>query len=373
MCSLRVRCCLVATLSMLGLLTCAAQEGINGEATYIPFSVPGALGTYPMSINASMTVTGYYYISSTTTGGFVREADGTITTFSVPGSLWTEPESINAAGDIVGFFELVAGVPHSFLRYADGHIVRFDPPCSAGPPCNLSVPVGINAFGEVVGNYPFLAAGAPAGFSRSRAGVFTMIRSNLGADYGTVATGIDASGSVVGHWTNSSGEEVGFLSHPDGFWEPFAVPLAADQINCISATIPDSINAAGTIAGWYLTYTDSCSTKITGGFVLSPDGVFTLFQPPGTLVTLPSFDYTSTAPHWISIDQARDITGSYKDTDGAQHGFVRNSWGTITSFDPPRGGQTTPSSINDSGVIAGSYFYDWNTQIAQGFLRVPHP
>jgi hypothetical protein len=69
MCSLRVRCCLVATLSMLGLLTCAAQEGINGEATSIPFSVPGALGTYPMSINASMTVTGYYYISSTTTGG----------------------------------------------------------------------------------------------------------------------------------------------------------------------------------------------------------------------------------------------------------------------------------------------------------------
>jgi hypothetical protein len=80
---------------MLGLLTCAAQEGINGEATYIPFSVPGALGTYPMSINASMVVTGYYYVSSTVTRGFLREADGAFTTFALPGSLWTRPESIN--------------------------------------------------------------------------------------------------------------------------------------------------------------------------------------------------------------------------------------------------------------------------------------
>ena len=59
------------------------------------------------------------------------------------------------------------------------------------------------------------------------------------------------------------------------------------------------------------------------------------------------------------------------DVEGAQHGFVRNPYGTITSFDPPRGRQTTATSINDSGVITGSYFYDWNNQIAEGFLRVP--
>jgi hypothetical protein len=48
-------------------------------------------------------------------------------------------------------------------------------------------------------------------------------------------------------------------------------------------------------------------------------------------------------------------------------------YGTITSFDPPRGKQTTATCINDSGVIAGSYYYDWNNQIAEGFLRVPQP
>jgi hypothetical protein len=47
-------------LCVLGLLTYAAHaDGINGEATYISFQVPGALGTYPMSINNSMTVTCY--------------------------------------------------------------------------------------------------------------------------------------------------------------------------------------------------------------------------------------------------------------------------------------------------------------------------
>jgi hypothetical protein len=65
--------------------------------------VPGGVGTYPMSINASMTVTGYNNVSATVARGFVREADGAITTFNVPGAIWTEPEGINVLGDITGF------------------------------------------------------------------------------------------------------------------------------------------------------------------------------------------------------------------------------------------------------------------------------
>jgi hypothetical protein len=52
---------MIAALCVLGPFTCVAHSvDINGEATYVSFSVPGALGTYPMSINASMEVTGYY-------------------------------------------------------------------------------------------------------------------------------------------------------------------------------------------------------------------------------------------------------------------------------------------------------------------------
>jgi hypothetical protein len=70
---------MVAALCVVGPLTCVAHAGnINGEATYVSFSVPGSLGTYPMSINASMEVTGYYYVTPTVERGFLREADGTI-------------------------------------------------------------------------------------------------------------------------------------------------------------------------------------------------------------------------------------------------------------------------------------------------------
>jgi hypothetical protein len=345
--------------------------------------VPSALDTYPMSINASMTVTGYYYISPTTTDGFVREADGAITTFSVRDGVWTEPESINAAGDVTGFFELVAGVPQGFERYADGRIVTFDPACVFCIPSPQAQPVAINNSGEIAGNYPFPLS-ASQGFRRSPGAVFSQVGlagDSLGAAYAAIVTGLNGSGTVVGYVPFYSES---FISHPDGFTAWFSVPVAEDP-DCVSATIADSVNSDGFVTGWYSAEsspfpTHRCETKLGGGFVRSPQGVFTLFNPPGTLVTLPQWpgEFIApapaiSAPHRLSINQEGSITGSYTDTEGAQHGFVRNPFGTITSFDPPRGGQTLATSINDSGVIVGSYFYDWNTQIAQGFLRVPHP
>jgi hypothetical protein len=116
---------MIAALCFLGPLTCVAHGGdINGEATYISFSVPGALGTYPMSINASITVVGYYYVTPTATRGFLRGADGTITTFNIPKAVLTIPESINSVGDVTGFYTLPTGMAQGFLRYADGDGAR---------------------------------------------------------------------------------------------------------------------------------------------------------------------------------------------------------------------------------------------------------
>ena len=105
-------------------------------------------------------------------------------------------------------------------------------------------------------------------------------------------------------------------------------------------------------------------------FVMSPDGVFTVFAAPWALLASLSFGFMSTAPHWISIDQAGDITGSYTDAAGVQHGFVRNPYGTITSFDPPEGNQTTATSINDGAAIAGFYHYRAGAGPPVGFIRV---
>jgi hypothetical protein len=385
MCSSKVCHCLVVTLCIFIPLFCAAQEpAVSSEVSYLSFEVPGALGTYPVSVNDSMVVTGYYYVSPTVTAGFLREPDGAITTFSVLGSVWTEPESINAAGDVTGFYEVVAGVPQGFVRYSTGRIVTFDPPIGFkfNPP--EAQPVSVNDFGVIAGNYPFPLSAAD-GFTRSAAGEFTNFGFGDGADYETVVTGLNASGTVVGYFAVDSNRS-SFIRHPDGFLIQFDVPVDLGECqDYVQSTVAESINANGVVAGWYSLSIDPCPTVTAGGFVRSQQGIFTLFNPPGTIATLPGPGLPGpagfvkggkeslSAPHRLSINLSGSIAGSYVDAEGAQHGFLRNPYGTITSFDPPRGGQTTATSINDSGVIAGSYFYDWNAQIPQGFLRLPKP
>jgi hypothetical protein len=385
MCSSKIRHCLVVTLPIFIHLLCPAREpAVSSEASYLSFEVPGALGTYPTSVNNSMAVTGYYYVSSAVAQGFLRDPEGAITTFAVRDGEWTQPESINAAGDVAGFYEVVAGVPQGFVRYSNGRIVTFDPPVGFrfNPP--EAQPVSMNDFGVIAGNYPFPLS-ATDGFTRSPAGAFTNVGFADGADYETVVTGLNASGTVVGYFAVDSNRS-SFIRHPDGFSILFDVPVDPGECeDSIQSTVAESVNANGVVAGWYSLHFDPCATATVGGFVRSPQGGLTLFNPPGTIATLPGPGLPGpggfvtggkeslSAPHRLSINLAGSITGSYVDAEGAQHGFVRDPYGTVTAFDPPRGKQTTATSINDSGVIVGSFFYDWNAQIPQGFLRLPKP
>jgi hypothetical protein len=52
-----------------------------------------------------------------------------------------------------------------------------------------------------------------------------------------------------------------------------------------------------------------------------------------------------------------------------QHGFLRLTDGTYTTFDPKGSTDTFPEAINDSGEITG-WYADANGQI-HGFLRTP--
>jgi hypothetical protein len=68
------------------------------------------------------------------------------------------------------------------------------------------------------------------------------------------------------------------------------------------------------------------------------------------------------------------ITGNYIDANGANHGFVLTPDGRITRFDPPGAGAgsgqgTLPYYIGVTGAITG-YFIDANGA-THGFLRTP--
>lgn len=52
------------------------------------------------------------------------------------------------------------------------------------------------------------------------------------------------------------------------------------------------------------------------------------------------------------------------------HGFVRDSGGTITTFDPPFSQRTFPSGMNDARAITGSYGLD-SGDVLHAFVRDP--
>ena len=70
----------------------------------------------------------------------------------------------------------------------------------------------------------------------------------------------------------------------------------------------------------------------------------------------------------VSINVAGAITGYYVDANGAYHGFVRATDGTITTFDAPSAAQyTTPTSINTPGAVTG--LYNDANDVSHGFVR----
>jgi hypothetical protein len=58
-------------------------------------------------------------------------------------------------------------------------------------------------------------------------------------------------------------------------------------------------------------------------------------------------------PHRRELGWTNHITGAWTDSGGASHGFLRDTNGTITTFNAPGGVTISPGDINTSGPIAG--------------------
>ena len=78
----------------------------------------------------------------------------------------------------------------------------------------------------------------------------------------------------------------------------------------------------------------------------SPFGKITSFDPPGSIYTFVCEE--------TCLNAAGEITGSYYDASGVQHGFLRESDGTITSFDAPASLGGGGASINEEKPTIGT-------------------
>ena len=122
---------------------------------------------------------------------------------------------------------------------------------------------------------------------------------------------------------------------------------------------PALINPEGRITG---TYYDA--NNMAHGFLRDSNGTMITFDAPGAGTGSSQGTFPS------SINPAGAITGYDYDANFLGHGFLRSSNGTFTTFDVPGLTSTFPSSISQAGAITGSYAYNNDVNsVGHGFLR----
>jgi hypothetical protein len=259
---------------------------------------------------------------------------GTFISFDVPGAgtgftQGTYPFSINPAGTISGVFIDANFLYHGFLRASNGTITKFD---VAGAVGGLSAPWVINPAGTITGGY------------------------------------IDANVGVHG-----------FVRASNGTITTFDAPGAG---TFFQGTQPFAINPAGTITGSFVD-----ANSVSHGFVRDPNGLITTFDAPGACTTTcpPPNAFLGTGTEAAAIGPDGTIVGVYTDVNNNNHGFLRATDGTFSTFDPPGfmdvvrfpfffSGQflTTAADlyINPGGVITGTYFQSISGNPFGGDFRV---
>lgn len=257
----------------------------------------------------------------------------------------------------------------------EGRIISFDAPGADTTPgdYNGTYPSGMNAWGFITGSYQ----GADTvyhGFLRGPGGKFTTFEApgadtTAGSYNGTTPISINDLGVITGSYYDVNGFGHGFLRSPDGSFTSFDPPDAAGY-----GTFPKVINLEGTIVG---NYTDA--NYSFRAFLRRPDGTFTTWVGPGACETNGSQGcYGSGASN---INAFGIVVGGYEDNSGnfVHHDFVRNAEGKLKTFDVPGAGagdyQGTGCpgcdvGLNQFGAIAGIYI-DANS-VQHGFLRSPN-
>ncbi len=320
--------------SILGLIATFVVFGIVSPAhpasyRFTTLDYPGASYTIASGINNSGQIVGYFHhVPSSPASGFLYNG-GNYTTLIDPSAPYgVVAAGINNAGQIVGYYYDGDGF-HSFLN-SGGNYTAFNDPLT-----NTTVPYGgvtyahgINNLSQVVGSYettstPALDSNAnnvSHGFLRSGS-TYTTIDDPLavfqGADEGTVATGINDAGQIVGYYPDATNNFHAFLYTPGngGSFITLDDPDAIGGRGAGFGTVATGINNAGQIVGYYTVSLPG--TLVYHGFVYS-GGSYTTVDDPQATILGPDFPNGTLA---YGINDAGQIVGSYFDANG-QHGFL---------------------------------------------------
>ncbi len=219
-------------------------------------------------------------------------------------------------------------------------IVEFDAPnikTGAG-----TMVTGIDDKGDVIGNFVDMS-NTQHGFMRRADGSFLIYGATT-----TNLTAVNARQQTTGDFQNVS-KFSGFIADPAGNMTAFDVSGAV-------ATVGTAINDAGDIAG-----NASDANNAFHGFLRSKRGKFKTFDGPGAGTA----SGQGTFPGGIGSDDL--VCGYYITGDGIRHGFVRDAGGTITTVDVTSSVRTVLHAINDTDTIVG-YSRD-TSNVYHGLIR----
>lgn len=229
--------------------------------------------------------------------------------------------------------------------------VVFDAPGAVHHAGEGTVPVGMNASGDVAGFYN--DRHAVRSFIRTADGRFTTF--SVAKHTWTYAYGISDDGGVAGYFTDTEGlHPRGFFREPDGTIEIFDAPGAGGLLG----TNPIIENANGDCAGFYFDSDDAVH-----GFIRLRDGTLTSFDVEGA----------SSGPRQgtfvTNINDRAGTVGYFDDDNAVTHGFIRKPHGGVTVFDIPDANDvsTSPQCMNDSYAVCGEFFDDGFSY--RGFVR----
>jgi probable HAF family extracellular repeat protein len=261
---------------------------------FVPIDVPGATLTVAHGINGGGQLVGFFETSGAGAPHGFLDSGGSFTPIDVPGAPFTIALGINTGGQIVG----QAGA-HGFLD-SGGSFASIDVP-GAGATAAL----GINTTGQIVGEFTdatslsvsrFTDLTGRHGFLES-GGSFTLI--DVPGALGTIASGINDLGQIVGAFTDAAGKTHGFLESGGSFL-PIDVPVA-------TTTGAFGVNDLGQIVGNF-------SGVAIGPAFLDIGGTFSLLAAPGAITT-----------GAFGINDAGQIVGDFSDLAFRTHGYLATS------------------------------------------------
>jgi probable HAF family extracellular repeat protein len=250
---------------------------------FVTLQDPGAVSTVASGVNDSGQIVGYFVDSSLNTNGF-GYSGGSYTTIDVPGAAATTASGISNSGEIIGSYTDSSGGVHGFTQSGfGGTATSFDDPSGVGntngsgvnssgttvgyyydgttthgftanggiyttldaPGATTTNALGVNGLGTVVGS--FFNGTTNLGFVES-GGHYTVVNDPFGVE-GTVATGIDNHGDIVGYYTDGGGVTHGFVDL-NGTYYNVDDPNAGSSLG--EGTVVLGIDPALTVVGYYI-------------------------------------------------------------------------------------------------------------------------